>query len=40
MINSLLFAGECMAMRALQPELKEGEVGTPFNTYIAGSYYH
>ncbi|RYG67400.1 MC/SLC25 family protein, partial [archaeon] len=31
-----MFYGESTAMRALQPELKEGEVGTPLNTYVAG----
>eukprot|EP00981_Chlorochromonas_danica_P000445 scaffold96_cov167-Ochromonas_danica.AAC.52 len=36
MINSLLFVGESLAMRALQPELKDGEVGTPLNTFLAG----
>jgi len=35
-INSLLFAGESTAMKLLQPELKRGEIGTPFNTILAG----
>ena len=35
-INSMLFCGEATTMRFLQPELKRGEVGTPFNTILAG----
>ena len=37
-INSMLFMGESTAMRILQPELQRGEVGTPFNTILAGAF--
>eukprot|EP01038_Epipyxis_sp_PR26KG_P009760 gene9760-13129_t len=38
MINSLMFVGEGVAMRYLEPNLKPGEVGTPLHTFIAGSF--
>jgi solute carrier family 25 carnitine/acylcarnitine transporter 20/29 len=38
MINSLLFFGESTAMHLLQPDLKQGEMGTVQNTLIAGCF--
>lgn len=36
MINSLMFFGESVATRVLEPDLKPGEIGSPINTYMAG----
>jgi solute carrier family 25 carnitine/acylcarnitine transporter 20/29 len=35
-INSLLFFGESSTMRILEPDLKQGQMGSVFNTVIAG----
>ncbi len=37
-INALVFVGEYMAMRCLEPELEHGKVGSPVNTFLAGSF--
>ena len=37
LINSLMFTGESIAIRILEPNKKPGEVGSRFNTFVAGS---
>lgn len=36
LINSLMFVGESLATKVLEPNLKAGEIGSPVNTYLAG----
>jgi solute carrier family 25 carnitine/acylcarnitine transporter 20/29 len=37
LINSLMFTGESIAMKVLEPNRKHGEVGSRLNTFLAGS---
>lgn len=36
-VNALMFAGESITMKFLEPNLKPNETGKPWNTFIAGS---
>jgi solute carrier family 25 (mitochondrial carnitine/acylcarnitine transporter), member 20/29 len=37
LINSLIFTGESLATKTLEPNLKTGEIASPLNSFIAGS---
>ena len=37
LINSLMFTGESIAIRILEPNRRTGEVGSKLNTFLAGS---
>jgi len=37
LINSLIFTGESVATKVLEPNLQPGEVASPLNSFVAGS---